>query len=88
MLWRCVLMWFWWAKVARGRVERIGCGSTGGDDRRDLLSSFASCTREAKIRSHSNRTATQMILEPGTVLNTHAVTWIHVCVCSRAWKVH
>lgn len=40
-------------KVARGSVERPRCGSTGGDDRRDLLSSFASRTREDKRRSHS-----------------------------------
>lgn len=46
MLWRCVLMW---VQVARDSVWGVlGCGSTGGDDRKDLLSSFASRMREHK----------------------------------------
>lgn len=35
-------------------MQRLGCGPTGGDDKRDLLSSFASRTRKVKYRSHAN----------------------------------
>lgn len=46
VLWRCVLMWVQVARESEWGV--LGCGSTGGDDGKDLLSSFASRTRERK----------------------------------------
>lgn len=70
VLWRCVMVWDWWVEVARqsgGRVRRGGV-STGGDEKRDLLSSFAPCTMDTQAYLHKHAKATHAITINNVIL--------------------
>lgn len=58
VLWRCVMVWDWWVEAARqsGWRTRQGCVSTGGDEKGDLLSSFAPCTTNTNLHKHLKAT--------------------------------